>query len=65
VDRRVSRNGKKSRHAKRLERNRLGVAPDRGDPDADADDQTEEYGPVVVEGDDFPGSLIRRPADSQ
>ncbi len=49
--------------AKRLERNRLGPNPEGDAPDTD--DQTEEYGPVVVEGDDFPGSLIRRPSDSQ
>jgi len=50
--------------AKRLERKRLGLNPDEGDPDAD-DGQTEEYGPVVIEGDDFPGSLIRPPSASQ
>jgi hypothetical protein len=50
--------------AKRLEKNRLGPT-EGGDVDADADDQTEEYGPVVVEGDDFPGSLIRPHTDSR
>jgi hypothetical protein len=48
--------------AKRLERKQLG--PD-GNAIAEADDQTEEYGPVVIEGDDFPGSLIRPPSDSR
>jgi hypothetical protein len=51
--------------AKRLEKNRLGPNPEGGDVDADADDQTEEYGPVVIEGDDFPGSLIRPHTDSR
>jgi hypothetical protein len=49
--------------AKRLERKRLGLNPEGDAPDAD--DQTEEYGPVVIEGDDFPGSLIRPPAGSR
>jgi hypothetical protein len=49
--------------AKRLERKRLGLNPE-SDAD-DPDDQTEEYGPVVIEGDDFPGSLIRPPSSSQ
>jgi len=61
---RASTQGKaQEKIAKRLERNRLGPNPEGDAPDTD--DQTEEYGPVVVEGDDFPGSLIRRPADSQ
>jgi hypothetical protein len=50
--------------AKRLERKRLGLNPE-SDTDADPDDQTEEYGPVVIEGDDFPGSLIRPGSDSR
>jgi hypothetical protein len=50
--------------AKRLERKRLGLNPET-DTDADPDDSTEEYGPVVIEGDDFPGSLIRPGSDSR
>ena len=42
--------------AKRLERKQMSAD---GTPIED-DGQTEEYGPVVIEGDDFPGSLIKR-----
>jgi hypothetical protein len=51
--------------AKRLERKRLGLAPEGSDSDADDLGDTEEYGPVVIEGDDFPGSLLRPPSGSQ
>jgi hypothetical protein len=48
--------------AKRLVRKQLGP---EGSVDAEDDGQTEEYGPVVIEGDDFPGSLIKRPESSE
>jgi hypothetical protein len=47
--------------AKRLVRKQPGA----DGAEIEDDGQTEEYGPVVIEGDDFPGSLIKRPADTQ